>query len=123
MGAAPTFTAYLQRQRMARTRVLVADSDLDTLSKVYLALLHRNYKAEACNRYDELPARIRRMKPAVLIMDLPAYQLYGEKMKTPQIILLEKQAAPFIATDGATLVLFKPFSMEQLMRHVQQLVV
>ena len=108
---------------MARTRVLVADTDLDTLSKVYLALLHRNYKAEACNRYEELPERVRRLKPAVLIMDLPAYQLYGEKMKTPLIILLEKQATASIATDGATLVLFKPFSMEELMHQVQQLVV
>ena len=51
-----------------RTRILVVDSDLHTLSKIYLSLIHKNYKVEASNDAQEIMARTERFKPHLIIL-------------------------------------------------------
>lgn len=51
-----------------KARVLVVDSDLHTLSKIYLSLIHRNYKVEATDNAQEIVARVDRFKPRLVIL-------------------------------------------------------
>jgi PleD family two-component response regulator len=51
-----------------KARVLVVDSDLHTLSKIYLSLIHRNYKVEATDNAQEITARVDRFKPRLVIL-------------------------------------------------------
>jgi DNA-binding response OmpR family regulator len=61
-----------------KARVLVVDSDLHTLSKIYLALLHRDYKVEATDNAQEITARTERFKPRVVILRSSAKNLTQE---------------------------------------------
>lgn len=106
---------------MAKIRVLVVLSDLDALSKIYLTMVHRNFKAEACNNAAEYPERVKRLKPAVVILDLAAYELNKEKIKTPTIVLAAPSAA--IPEDGETILISPPYHMDKLVQTVKQLVV
>jgi len=101
----------------------VAHHDLDTLSKIYLTLVHRNYKAEACNKSEELAERIKRMKPAVVILCFGSYQVIKSKLKTPAIVLVEKHEIDSVETDPEIIALEKPLQMDVLMHNVQKLVV
>ena len=51
-----------------RTRILVVDSNLDTLSRIYLSLIHKDYKVEATNDVREIADRIARFKPKLVIL-------------------------------------------------------
>ena len=51
-----------------KARVLVVDSDLHTLSKIYLSLIHRNYKVEATDNAQEIVASVDRFKPRLVIL-------------------------------------------------------
>ena len=61
-----------------KARVLVVDSDLHTLSKIYLSLLHRDYKVEATDDAQEIAARTERFKPRVIILRSSAKNLTQE---------------------------------------------
>lgn len=108
---------------MAKTRILVAGSEMDTLSRIYLSLVHRNYKAEACNQPGEVQERVSRHKPAVIILDHETYLFNKAKLKIPVIVLLEKDEAHTISQDGETIVMHKPLHMDQLIQEVEKLVV
>jgi CheY-like chemotaxis protein len=51
-----------------RTRVLVVDSDLHNLSRIYLSLIHKGYKVEASEDGLEIIQRVERFKPSVIIL-------------------------------------------------------
>lgn len=53
---------------MKHLRILVIDTDLFSLSKVYFGLIHDNYTAEACNHLPEVEERIKRFQPEVVIV-------------------------------------------------------
>lgn len=61
-----------------KARVLVVDSDLHTLSKIYLSLIHRNYKVEATDNAQEIMARTERFKPRLIILRSSAKNLTTE---------------------------------------------
>lgn len=86
-------------------------------------LVHRNYKAEACNKADEVTERIKRMKPSVVILDHAAYQLNKNKIRIPAIVLVEKNEPHSVDEDGETIVLSKPLHLDQLIHTVEKLVV
>ena len=50
-----------------RAKVLVVDSDLHALSRIYLFLLHRDYKVEASDNAEEILPRVDRFKPKLVI--------------------------------------------------------
>ena len=60
------------------TRILVVDSDLHTLSKIYLSLIHKNYKVEATDDAQEIIPRIDRFKPRMIILNTAAKNLTVE---------------------------------------------
>jgi len=51
-----------------RTRVLIVDSDLHNLSRIYLSLIHKGYKVEASEDGQEIIPRIERFKPSIMII-------------------------------------------------------
>jgi DNA-binding response OmpR family regulator len=64
-----------------RTRILVVDSDLHALSKIYLSLIHKNYKVEASDDAQEIMARTERFKPRLIILNASTRNLTPEVYK------------------------------------------
>lgn len=65
-----------------RAKVLVVDSDLHALSRIYLFLLHRDYKVEASDNADEIIPRVERFKPRLVIAHSRSKNLDNEIIKT-----------------------------------------
>jgi DNA-binding response OmpR family regulator len=107
---------------MAREKILAVDYDLDSLSRIYLALIHRKYKAEACNNPEEISARLKRFKPAVVILTLNEYKLHYKKLKIPAIVLVEKENAGVIHLNDGDIQLKKPVYTDELIKFVERLV-
>ena len=103
---------------MAREKVLIADQDLDHLTKIYLALVHRNFKAEACNNPDEIRDRLKRFKPSVIILTSKEYQQLRDKLKIPAIILVEKGETMSAELNYGDILLNKPVQAEALIKVV-----
>jgi DNA-binding response OmpR family regulator len=51
-----------------KARILVVDSDLHALSKIYLGLIHKNYRVEASADANEIIPRVERFKPRLIIL-------------------------------------------------------
>jgi DNA-binding response OmpR family regulator len=106
-----------------RTKVLVVDNDLDTLSKIYLALVHRNYKTEASDKVAEIAERIKRFKPSLLILGRNEYLSINNTLKIPAIVVGEKQELEEMTSESEVVFLPKPFSVEALVKAIQQLLI
>jgi hypothetical protein len=106
-----------------RTKILVVDSDLDSLSRVYLSLVHRNYKVEATDKYEETIERIRRLKPSVVILGKKEFFSLDKELKIPAILLLEKEDLSSIAPHDELVLLDKHASIESLIRTIEELVI
>jgi DNA-binding response OmpR family regulator len=79
-----------------RIKILVADSDLDQLSKIYLRLLHKGYSVEGTDDALELLPVLQRFKPHLIILSatLPSMTavIYHEiRMKKVPVLLLVKK--------------------------------
>ena len=105
---------------MAREKILVIDHDLDVLSRIYLALIHRKFRTEACNTPEEIAARIKRFRPEVIILDLKNYNAISSKLKIPAIVLLEN-GGPTELNYG-DIPLKKPVHVDELIKAVERLV-
>ena len=105
-----------------RTKILVVDSDLDTLSRVYLALVHRNYKAEASDKAEEIQERVKRLRPALLILGKKEYLFYFEKLKMPCIVLWDNEEPASIRFPDDVFMIKKPIQLESLIHMIQEVV-
>lgn len=103
---------------MARERILVVDTDLDHLSRLYLALLHRKYRTEACNNPEEIQDRTKRFKPSLIILYDSEYEIIKDRLKIPAIVF--GMEAPLKVNDGDTF-LKKPIQIEQLLKKVEEI--
>jgi DNA-binding response OmpR family regulator len=56
------------KQMPTKSRILIADDDLESLSRLYLSLLHKQMKTEAINSIEEVSSRITQFKPHILII-------------------------------------------------------
>ncbi len=106
---------------MAREKVLVADPDLDQLTKIYLALVHRNFKAEACNNPEEIRDRLKRFKPSVIIITLKEYEPLREKLKIPAVILIAKDELKPGELNYGDVLLNTPVQADTLIKLVESL--
>ena len=104
-----------------RTKILVVDSDLDTLSRIYLALVHRNYKVEASDKKEEIQERLKRLKPELLILGQMEYMFFKDKLKTPCIALLENGDHGLQIPDDVVVV-NKPVPLDHLIRKIEEIV-
>jgi hypothetical protein len=104
-----------------RKKILVVDSDLDTLSRVYLALVHRNYKVEASDKPEEISERIKRLKPALVILGQPEYLSFQEKLKMPCILLQNIAENEFLVPDDVVIIP-KPVPLDQLIQKIEEIV-
>ncbi|HEY6954277.1 MAG TPA: response regulator [Flavisolibacter sp.] len=106
---------------MAREKILVVDDDLHSLSKIYLALIHRRFKAEACNNPEEIAARLKRLKPSVIILHAEEYLKIKGKLRTPAIVLCEDDRLQGHLNYG-DIILPCPVSADVLVKAVERLV-
>ena len=105
-----------------RKKILVVDSDLDLLSRIYLGLLHRNYKVEATNKVSEVEERIKRLKPSLLILGTQDYLADIGELKIPFIVLVEKDQMPVNHAKVEWKLFEKPVSIEKLVRTIEELI-
>jgi DNA-binding response OmpR family regulator len=105
-----------------RKKILVVDSDLDLLSRIYLGLLHRNYKVEATDKVSEVEERMKRLKPALLILGTQDYLADLGELKIPFLVLLGKDEMPANQNNVDLNVLEKPVSIEKLVRTIEELI-
>ena len=61
-----------------RAKILIVDSNLHSLSKIYLSLIHRNYKVEASDNAQEIMPRTERFKPRLIILNTATHNLTQE---------------------------------------------
>ena len=105
-----------------RKKILVVDSDLDLLSRIYLGLLHRNYKVEATDKVSEVEERMKRLKPSLLILGTQDYLADIGELKIPFIVLVGKDEK-LVNHYRVELNLFeKPVSIEKLVRTIEELI-
>src|SRR5690349_923349 len=107
---------------MAREKILVVDHDLDNLSRIYLALIHRGFKVEACNQPEEINDRLKRFKPAVIVLNTREYEQIMERLKIPAVVLTEIQARPAAALNDGDVLLQKPVPADALVKAVEHFV-
>lgn len=107
---------------MAREKILVIDQDLDSLSKMYLALTHRKFKVEACNNAEEISARLKRYKPAVIVLGLGEYNTISKKLKIPAIVLMDKAGKNIVNLNIGDIQMEKPIHADKLVQAVEKLV-
>jgi hypothetical protein len=105
---------------MAREKVLVFGHDINILSKIYLALIHRKYKPEACNNSQELPDRLKRFRPSVIVLESNEYDILREKLKIPAIVIVEQNYTE--RPNDGDILLEKPIQIDALMKAVESLV-
>jgi CheY-like chemotaxis protein len=108
---------------ITKTKILVVDPDIDSLSKIYLNLLHRHYKVEACNNEQEVPERLKRLKPSILIIHYDFYWEVEKKLKIPVIVLMDGSTSSRIREQEDLKLLSKPIQTELLIKAVQSLTV
>lgn len=104
---------------MARERILVVDTDLDNLSRIYLALIHRNFKVEASNKPDEIKDRIKRFKPSLIILNGKEYEVVKQKLKIPAIVL--NDTITLITLYDGDVFFEKPVQLEKLIKKVEEI--
>lgn len=78
-----------------KARILVVDSDLHTLSKIYLGLIHKNYKVEATDDANEIIPRVDRFKPRLLILRTSTKNLTADIYKE----VAQKRIHVFLVND------------------------
>lgn len=78
------------------TRILVVDSDLHRLSKIYLSLIHKNYKVEASDDAQEIMQRTERFKPRLIILNTATKNLTPEVYKE----IAQKRVYMILVADG-----------------------
>jgi PleD family two-component response regulator len=115
----PDFNTHTQ---MAREKILVVDHDLDNLSRIYLALLHRGFKVEACNQPEEIIDRLKRFKPAVIVVNSNDYKKIMERLKIPAVVLSEIQSCSGVPVNDGDVLLKKPVHADALVKAVETLV-
>ena len=79
-----------------KARILVVDSDLHTLSKIYLGLIHKNYKVEATDDANEIIPRTERFKPRLIILRTSARNLTTEVYRE----IAQKRIHVFLINDS-----------------------
>jgi hypothetical protein len=105
-----------------KAKILVVDSDLTTLSRVYLALVHRNYKTEASDKEEEITERVKRLKPALLILGTQEFLFFRDKLKLPCIVLANDEDAPLDGVSEDIVVLHKPVHLDALLKQIEEMV-
>lgn len=53
---------------MKNLRILIIDTDLFSLSKIYFGLIHLEHAVEACNNLQEVEERVERFQPGIVIL-------------------------------------------------------
>lgn len=108
---------------MKNLRILIIDTDLFALSKIYFGLIHMEHVVEACNNLQEVEERVERFQPGLVILgntsmgDL-GYLCHYLKMQGVHLLLLGAPAAVDLPVDS---VLEKPVDLNLLRQEISVL--
>lgn len=102
---------------------MVVYRDLTALSRIYLALLHRNYKVEATNDTGEIIERSKRLKPSVTILGEQEFRDARENLKTPAIVLVENAPDASVSFPEDVIVLEKNAQVDKLVSAIDRLLI
>ena len=106
----------------AKTRILIVEPDIDLLSKIYLTLVHKNYRAEAITKAEELGDRIKKFKPAVVVIGYDNYAASKLKIRTP-LVVMAARGQLYAAPGDDIIVLETPLQLDKLAPTIEKLVV
>jgi DNA-binding response OmpR family regulator len=114
------FPCIGQSNEMAvKIRILLADDDMDSLSKLYLKLLHKQFKTEATDRFEEIDSRISRFRPHLLLINrkmIPGHpDEYSKKLKTSMKVNTILMTEPGDRSDYLSYALTRPVDIDRLM--------
>lgn len=115
-----------------KPKILVADDDLNTLSKIYIDLLLKLFFVEVTNDAHEIIERANRFKPDILILnnDLPnldAHQICAQikrDQKIPILLLVDKHASKTAKIDSCSAdeIVTKPIDVTHLSQVIEKLI-
>lgn len=114
-------------------KILVVDDDLDTLAKIYIELLLKNFIVEVTNDAQEITERAMRFEPDLLILnnDLPGLDAHEvctklkRQQNIPIILLVDKNSGETTKIDSCTAdaVYTKPIDIKELKKIITSLMV
>lgn len=109
-----------------RTRVLVVNSDLHHLSRIYLSLIHKGYKVEASEDAQEISQRVERFKPSILIIHEGVRNMTAEvyaylEQSRRKIILIKENEGPANHTSRRWHVIKMPADINYFDRKIQEI--
>jgi DNA-binding response OmpR family regulator len=112
-------------------KILLFDDEMDSLSKVYISLLLKDFQVEATTDPNEILRRSRRFRPDLAIVngDVPGFDghevcaLLKSEMERPIILLVGPETTTTINIDhcAADAIITKPVDMPGLLQTVRQL--
>lgn len=114
-----------------KPKVLVVDNEMDSLAKIYINLLLKDFRVEATNVADEIIPRIKRFKPNAVIInnELPGFDAFQvcaavKEHNLPVILLIEKTSPATAQLDScrADEVVYKPVDVNDLAQIILRLV-
>lgn len=113
---------------MKNLRILIIDTDLFSLSKLYFGLIHGDYTVEACNTVEEVPARVKRFQPDLVVLGHTGttdQTALGSYLKAMGVHLLLAGAPPGKVSDylAAEENIAKPVDLDLLRRKISDLAV
>ena len=109
------------------SRIFIVEHDMDTLSSIYMTLLHRNYLLEASADAYEIHPRVERFRPDLILInqDLPGFDgpsvcRYIKEVFQIPIILIVKKDAPrdLVAQCPSDDIIEKPVNTDLLLAKI-----
>ena len=105
--------------------MLVADSDLTALSRIYLCFLHQDFKVEACNDALEIGQRVKRFKPGVVVvrsaMDGLEEGLFSQLAAIPLPVVVLHDGDPFDYCYSNITIVPSGIELQALVKRVREL--
>lgn len=115
---------------MSKQRILVADNQMVSLSRIYIGLLLKNFEVEATKSSGEIIQRIRRFHPHVIVVnaDMPALDAPElcrtvSELNCKLIVLTERPVTGPVTVGNCTVheVVHKPVDIESLSRMIHKI--
>lgn len=114
-----------------RRKIFLFDDEMNTISKVYIGLLLKNFSVEATTDPEEIDQRMKRFQPDIAIVnnDVPGFDgheiclLLKKQLNKPIILLSEKHSAKPAQIDhcSADEIIMKPINIKEMHEVIERL--
>lgn len=114
-----------------KPKILVVEDDMETLSKVYIELLYKDFRVEATNDNEELLSRFDRFRPDLLIISrniqgfdpVKICEHIKNRHAVPVILLTEHKDSHNTRLDGceAEGIITRPVDLKEMLEKIHML--